>query len=73
MPDISMCSNQECEARVHCYRYRAKPSTYQSYLVIKGKEKCSHHWSTSGYADWQLVPMNDLEPNPQGPSGKGEG
>lgn len=31
MPDISMCHNEECRKRFHCYRYLAKPDEWQSY------------------------------------------
>jgi hypothetical protein len=32
MPDISMCSNEQCELKYHCYRYTAEPSEFrQSY------------------------------------------
>jgi len=27
-----MCQNKECERRMECYRYRAKPSMHQSYM-----------------------------------------
>jgi hypothetical protein len=28
MPDISMCTNSNCEDREECYRYRAVPSEH---------------------------------------------
>lgn len=31
MPDITMCSNGECEKKFDCYRYMCKPSYMQSY------------------------------------------
>lgn len=63
MPDISMCSNRECESRIHCYRYRAKSSNWQSYLVMEGPMiRCDHYWSTSGYDDRRITPMIELEP-----------
>ena len=35
MPDITMCSNTKCQLRKDCYRYKAKPSTRQSYAIFK--------------------------------------
>jgi len=34
MPDIAMCANTECPLRNHCYRFRAVPSEYQSYMAF---------------------------------------
>lgn len=31
MPDISMCTSENCPMRHSCYRVQAKPSTYQSW------------------------------------------
>ena len=33
MPDIAMCKNDKCIKKNNCYRYKAKPSTYQSYFA----------------------------------------
>lgn len=50
MPDITMCTNDECPLRESCYRYMAKPSEYmQSYAVFewkagkKGKVDCEYY------------------------------
>jgi hypothetical protein len=38
MPDISMCSNDECPLSKTCYRFNAKPSEYrQSYTRFTPK------------------------------------
>lgn len=29
MPDITMCSGQDCPLKEKCYRYKATPSKYQ--------------------------------------------
>lgn len=31
MPDISMCSDQECPSRMECYRFRAIAGEFQWY------------------------------------------
>lgn len=32
MPDIAMCYGEGCLQRDKCYRYTAKPDTYQDYF-----------------------------------------
>lgn len=32
MPDIAMCAQHECPLWMSCYRYRAVPADYQSYI-----------------------------------------
>ena len=46
MPDISMCKNENCESKKHCYRYTATPSQYmQAYMLFEGKvSKCDMYW-----------------------------
>ena len=63
MPDFSMCLDQECPSRVHCYRYRAKPNEYrQAYATYKHEgERCWAYTSVSGWDDFSLVPMSVLE------------
>jgi len=31
MPDISMCTNNECPLKETCYRFKAMPSHWQAY------------------------------------------
>lgn len=34
MPDITMCSNEECELRIDCFRFMALPNPWrQSYFA----------------------------------------
>ena len=33
MPDITMCNGGDCPLKETCYRYKAKPSEFQSYLA----------------------------------------
>lgn len=43
MPDITMCSNQECAKREFCYRAAARPSFRQSWGNFK-HENCAYFW-----------------------------
>lgn len=46
MPDITMCSGEECALKESCYRFTAKASEYQSYFIdppIKDGE-CRYYW-----------------------------
>ena len=47
MPDITMCSGDNCPIRQNCYRFKAEPSKYgQSYFVkppFDGKD-CNYLW-----------------------------
>lgn len=40
MPDISMCSGDNCEKKETCYRFTAKPGEWQSYLRIDDPANC---------------------------------
>jgi len=33
MPDITMCSGEGCKSKETCYRYKATPSSIQSYFL----------------------------------------
>lgn len=44
MPDISMCQNEKCKLKIECYRYMAKPSSYQAYTHFN-EENCKSFWS----------------------------
>lgn len=69
MPDITMCRDQKCPSRVHCYRYRAVPNPYrQSYFVDPGRgerERCEEYWPTDGFRICDMLPMEELEPKPR--------
>ncbi len=45
MPDISMCKNEQCPLKKICYRYTAKPSSWQFYGQFEPDEKgeCKHY------------------------------
>lgn len=65
MPDVSLCRDHECPSKVHCYRYRAKPSKcMQSYIEPKrkpNKVKCDMYESTAGWDDRCFLPMTTLK------------
>lgn len=46
MPDISMCTGEGCKKKKTCYRFTAKPSSYQSYFSVPPKEqdKCEYYY-----------------------------
>lgn len=48
MPDITMCDDAECPNSNQCYRFLAKPSSWQSYFVGSPREnnvtECDHFW-----------------------------
>lgn len=47
MADISMCANELCPSRFTCYRFIAKPSDRQSYIMGKKtrpEEECPYFW-----------------------------
>lgn len=46
MPDITMCNGKNCDLSLTCYRYTAKPSSYQSYFTEAPIEngECEYYW-----------------------------
>lgn len=51
MPDICMCRDEDCPQKGKCYRYMAKPSELQSYVVKTFREYprtdpnyCGYFW-----------------------------
>lgn len=47
MPDISMCQDNECPSAKKCYRYMARPYSWQSYGNFGRKPdqlKCDSFW-----------------------------
>ncbi len=48
MPDITMCSNDDCPMSLRCYRHEAEPNMrWQSYSAFSPAEdgKCNHFWA----------------------------
>ena len=53
MPDITMCTGEECPKKQMCYRHTAKASDYQSFFMtppIKDGQ-CDHYWETKSNQD----------------------
>jgi len=50
MPDIAMCSRDDCPKAEQCYRFTAKPSYWQGYFApqIIG-DQCEYFWPNAGY------------------------
>jgi hypothetical protein len=46
MPDITMCSGNNCEMSSICYRYKAEPTERQSYFVKPPNKGliCDYFW-----------------------------
>ena len=44
MPDIAMCSNDDCPLADKCYRHEAEPSDWQSYANFEGGQDCQGYW-----------------------------
>ena len=53
MPDITMCSGQDCPMKDRCYRSTATPSNWrQSYFLgipLKEDKTCDHFWDNEVY------------------------
>lgn len=62
MADFAMCNNDKCSLRSHCYRYRAKPSLYQSYGEFQPfRDECDHYWDFSEYTKGSVRTMEEIE------------
>lgn len=73
MPDITMCINKDCPIRSVCYRYRAKPSDWQSFAKFNWKmtpepdfdpdePDCDYFWECRDrFAKHQLVSTEDAD------------
>lgn len=51
MPDITMCTGENCSLKETCYRYKAEPSEYRQsyfvkppYVIQFGEDSCKHYW-----------------------------
>ena len=41
MPDIAMCTKEDCPKKEECYRYKAEPNEFcQCYAEFVGGEEC---------------------------------
>lgn len=68
MPDITMCTDNECPVKETCYRFKAKPLEYQTYFlssprldereseskgIVEGS--CSYYWKIVETDTWSEV------------------
>ena len=48
MPDITMCDGEGCKLKENCWRFKAKPSSYQSFFseapVKNEGADCDYYW-----------------------------
>jgi len=48
MPDVAMCKPVYCPLKDTCYRYKAKPDQYQSYIgetpYSDKTQSCDYYW-----------------------------
>ena len=46
--DITMCKDHFCILKESCFRYKARPSTYQTYFLgtPRDKNECEYYWKT---------------------------
>ena len=58
MPDISMCSGNNCKLKENCYRYLATPNPYwQSYFSnpsLEEDKSCKYFWNSSYEQNYNL-------------------
>jgi hypothetical protein len=47
MPDITLCTNDDCPKKLECYRFMAKPDIYQSVSHFKWDNGCEYYWEYS--------------------------
>ena len=62
MPDITMCSGQDCPLKSKCHRFTAEPLYMQSYFVDppynKEKDNCDMFWGPN--QESILNQLNDI-------------
>jgi hypothetical protein len=59
MPDISMCTNRECPSHKDCYRFRAIPDEWQSFMSSVPDPrtgKCGYFWPIDG---WEVAEYDE--------------
>ena len=63
MPDISMCSNDNCKNNNECFRFRAKPNEYRQAYTIWHIENdgtdCAGFTSIAGWSGYSLQPIKE--------------
>ena len=66
MPDISLCSGNNCNLKENCYRYLATPNPYrQSYFSNPPLEEdgsCKFFWDNQRELTYDFKPYEPYEP-----------
>jgi len=60
MPTFAMCANYKCKDRGSCLRYRAEPSSRQTYGMFQ-QTNCEYHWGIQGWHKMPLIPTQDVD------------
>lgn len=62
MPDITMCTGEDCERKNACYRFTATPNEYrQSYFtisvyeIVDNKQICNYYTPNGEYKGYGYV------------------
>lgn len=62
MADISMCDNPNCEIADMCFRHKATPDEYQSYIMVEKTvdtdDDCDMFWYVS--SDTELKKLDRM-------------
>lgn len=63
MADIAMCSGEKCSLKETCYRYKAKASDYQFYLLVPPIKngKCEYYWEMTEVVNTKKPKKNDTK------------
>lgn len=61
MPDISLCVNKKCPLKASCYRFRAVPSSIQSYTCFEPTEGKCEHFLKIGSKKVEPMPPEQLD------------
>ena len=56
-PDITMCMGTDCPYKEGCFRFTAKPGSYQSYFMTPPftKDGCEMYWGDTQSQIWNQL------------------
>ena len=60
MPDITMCTNKDCQLRFSCYRYRAVPSEYWQ-PKARFQPRIGECEAFEEIGDWPVLSIEEIE------------
>lgn len=55
MVDIAKCSRHDCPKCENCFRFKAKPSEWQSYIMIQDVNDCNYYWQIADEKELQTL------------------